>query len=137
MILITCVDINNGMLFNNRRQSRDRILISHILQLIENKKLWINNFSKNIFENGKYDNLIVDEKFIDKSEKEDYCFVENISPELFEEKVDKIILYNWNRVYPADRYFNISLKNWVLESEVEIKGSSHDKIIQRIYRRSL
>ena len=41
MNLIICIDINNGMMFNNRRQSRDKMLIKHILNLIGDKRLWI------------------------------------------------------------------------------------------------
>ena len=33
MILMICVDDKNGMLFHNRRQSRDRALTGHILHL--------------------------------------------------------------------------------------------------------
>ena len=51
MILIACVDVNNGMLFNNGRQSRDKVLMEHIIELVSNKRLWINSFSKDIFGN--------------------------------------------------------------------------------------
>ena len=33
MILIACVDDNLGMLFNNRRQSMDRVLRARLLKL--------------------------------------------------------------------------------------------------------
>ena len=59
MILVACIDENNGMLFNNRRQSRDKGLIEHIIAM--NKKVWINNFSKELFEG--YGNVYVDDEF--------------------------------------------------------------------------
>ena len=37
MILIVCVDDHNGMMFNHRRQSQDRILRGDILELTEGK----------------------------------------------------------------------------------------------------
>lgn len=135
MVLITCVDEKNGMLFNNRRQSRDRILIEHIFGLIGNKRLWINSFSKELFESQKNNNLTVDDNFISKINKDEFCFIENISPVTLEDKTDKIILYNWNRAYPADRYFDIQLENWILQSEKDFVGSSHEKITERIYIR--
>ena len=49
MILIVCIDEKNGMLFNNRRQSKDRNLIEHILKKIDSKKLWITDFSRDLF----------------------------------------------------------------------------------------
>lgn len=135
MILITCVDKNKGMLFNNRRQSKDRNLIKHICKMVKNNKIWINSFSKDLFEEQKYSNIIVDDEFINKIKEEEYCFIENISPVTLENKISKIILYSWDREYPADMYFNIKLENWILESEAEIKGSSHKRITQQIFIR--
>lgn len=135
MILIVCVDERNGMMFNNRRQSKDKILSEHILKLVDNNKLWINNYSKGVFENQENSNILVDDQFIEKIGKEDYCFVENVDTNKLLNKVDKIILYNWNRHYPADQYFNIKLDDWLLESESEFSGSSHEKITQKIYIR--
>ena len=37
MILIVCVDDHNGMMFNHRRQSQDRILRGDILELTGRK----------------------------------------------------------------------------------------------------
>ena len=34
MKVIVCVDDNNGMMFNNRRQSRDRILIEDVVKSV-------------------------------------------------------------------------------------------------------
>lgn len=135
MVLITCVDEKNGMLFNNRRQSRDRILIDHICKLIGDRKLWVNSFSKELFEIQKNNNLITDDDFINKINKDEFCFIENISPVTLVDKIDRIILYNWNRAYPADRYFDIQLENWILQSEKDFVGSSHEKITERIYIR--
>lgn len=135
MTIIVCVELNNGMLFNNRRLSRDENLVRHIIKLLGNRTLWIKNFSKEIFDIEKNNNIIVDDDFLNKIGENDTCFIENIMPDVLEEKADKIILYNWNRRYPADKYFNIDLNEWFLESEEEIEGSSHEKIIQKIYVR--
>lgn len=135
MILIVCVDEKNGMTFNNRRQSKDRILTAHILEQTKNKQLWITNFSQDIFNVSDANNLIIDDQFIEKIGKDDYCFVENIDVNTIIDKVDKIILYNWNRRYPADKYFDINLDDWVVDSEEEFSGSSHEKITEKIYVR--
>ena len=39
MKIIACLDDNNGLLFNNRRQSRDRVVIEDILKDCHNSKL--------------------------------------------------------------------------------------------------
>ena len=133
MILITCVDENNGMMFNERRQSRDKILTKHICELAKDTKIWVNSFSKEIFEDQN--NIIVDDEFINKISQNEYCFIENISPLTLENKTEKIILYSWNRVYPADMYFDIKLEDWELESETEFAGSSHERITQKVFIR--
>ena len=80
-------------------------------------------------------NLNIDDNFIEKIGKDEYCFVENIPPNILIDKVEKIILYNWNREYPADRYLDIEIDKWIKETEVKIKGSSHEEIIEQIYIR--
>ena len=49
MILIVCVDDHNGMMFNHRRQSQDRVLRADILELTDGKKIWMNAYSRNQF----------------------------------------------------------------------------------------
>lgn len=137
MILIVCVDKNNGMLFNRRRQSRDKVLIEHIIEISKDKNLWIKHFSKDVFEQYKLKNLIIDDELLNKAGSDDYCFVEDILPSKITGKFDKIIVYNWNRKYPADLYFDIDITDWILESETDFKGNSHDKITQKIYKRGI
>lgn len=135
MILIVCIDKKNGMLFNNRRQSSDEILNCYIIKKIKNSKLWINDFSKDIFEKFNLENIIIDNDFYQKAGIDEYCFVENIPVEKIKDNINKIILYNWNRDYPADQYFNICLDDWKLESENEFSGKSHERITEKVYIR--
>lgn len=131
MILVVCVDKNNGIMFNNRRQSRDKVLIERVMLM--NKKVWINSFSKELFK--EYSNVCVDDDFKNKCNDDDICFVENVSLSELVNKADKIILYNWNREYPADTYLDLSLSDWQQISENEFVGNSHDKITEQIYTR--
>lgn len=135
MIIIACVDEKGGMLFNNRRQSKDRVLIKHINELKGENKLWINTFSSELFEEYIGDNVCVDDEFLFQMSENDYCFVENISLNEVQDRIDKIILYNWNRHYPAEKFWDLPLDNWKIVSEKDIVGSSHDKITERIYIR--
>jgi len=135
MKLIICIDEKNGMLFNNRRQSKDRVLISHIIEKTKNEKFWITSFSQDIFDVSISNNIVVDDKCFEKATMNEYCFIENLDVSSYIENVDEIILYNWNRHYPADLYFNIPLNDWKISSENEFKGSSHEKITEKIYVR--
>ena len=49
MIIMVCVDDHNGMMFNKRRQSQDRTLRQHMLELTNGKKLWMNAYSMGQF----------------------------------------------------------------------------------------
>lgn len=132
MILIACVDDNLGMLFNNRRQSMDSVLRGRILTMCAGKKLWMNAYSRKQF-NTDAEGITVDENFMAKAGSGDYCFNENCSAAEYVNKFEKIILYKWNRVYPADLYFDIDLKNWHLKESNDFAGSSHDKITEEVY----
>ena len=136
MIIITCVDEKGGMLFHNRRQSKDRNLLKHIMEVIGKNKLWISEFSSNLFEEYLEDNVYIVDDGLYCVTANDYCFVENLSLKGIEDKIDKIILYNWNRHYPADTYWELPLDDWHMISEKDIVGSSHEKITERIYIRS-
>lgn len=131
MILITCVEKNNGMLFNNRRVSRDRKVIEDIREFVGDSEILITNFSEELFmsdENVRTINVI-------EKRNEQFYFLEDVQPSTIEDKIEKIILYNWNVDYPADMYFDIDLKEWKLESEYEFEGFSHEKITRKIYIR--
>ena len=44
MQVIVCVDDGMGMLFNHRRQSRDRVLIQRILEITKGKQIFMNTY---------------------------------------------------------------------------------------------
>ena len=51
MKLIVCLDERKGMMFNNRRQSRDRVLIDNMIKMVGDDKLYIAPYSESLFEN--------------------------------------------------------------------------------------
>ena len=77
MILVICIDENGGMLFNNRRQSQDKILRERLLSLVKDNKLMMNSFSKNQFTEDM-PNIVVSDYFLEQATGGDFCFVENI-----------------------------------------------------------
>ena len=97
MNIIICVDDNMGMMFNNRRQSQDRALRERILEITKGKNLYMNGYSASQFTEGS--NIIVDENFLDKAQQGDFCFVENSDIRVYNSKIEKLIIYKWNRNY--------------------------------------
>ena len=132
MILIAALDNSDGLLFNQRRQSQDRLLRQHILALIGPEKLFLNEYSADLFATeAKPEQLHISEHFLTQAGPGQYCLIENVSVQDYKDKVEKIIIFRWNRDYPADFYFDIDLQqNWQLESSADFVGSSHDKITE-------
>lgn len=134
LILIVCVDDNNGMMFNKRRQSQDRILREQIVNETQKSRLWLTQYSYSQFKDTAANHIIVDDEFLNKAADIDYCYVENMSACQYEDKIDKIILYKWNRKYPTDFWFDIPLKDgWKLVYTEDFKGYSHEKITKEVY----
>lgn len=138
MILILCLDDNNGMMFNHRRQSRDKVLLAHILEITQNNPLWMNAYSAQLFHEDET-RININEDFLTQAKEGDYCFVENIDITPYEEKIEKIILYKWNRNYPDDFYFTLPLEEhgWNLIETNEFVGHSHEKITEEVYSREV
>lgn len=132
MKVIVCVDDNLGMLFHKRRQSRDAKVIENIFQMTE--KLWIHPFSDKLFP-GYEGQVVVNEEFLQRAGEGEVCFVENQQITPYEDKIEQIILYKWNRKYPADFKLDLELQNWELIEVLEFVGSSHERITRAIYQR--
>ena len=119
MVIIVCLDQKNGMRFNHRRLSRDREIIKDIYKMLLDAPLYMSSQSQILFED--YDGkIVVDPKFMETSDFDTH-------------KVDEIIVYRFDTVYPADEYFPINLNEYILMEESEFKGYSHDVITKEIY----
>lgn len=127
MIVIVCIDNNNGMMFNNRRQSRDSAVVARIKEITAGKRLLMNSYSASLFG----EDIVVDENFLEKASDGDYCFIENEA--VPDRGIEGIILYKWNRDYPADKYLQTDMNCMTLESEYEFEGFSHEKITEEIF----
>lgn len=131
MKIIVCVDKKNGLLFNLRRQSQDSELRNRIIEISKNTKLRMNNYSAQQF-NGE-SNICISENFLQEAGTGEYCFIEN--SEIPTAEIEEIILYKWNRVYPADTFFEFDFKNNGFKklNSTDFAGSSHEKITEEIY----
>lgn len=133
MKIIICLDDENGMMFNNRRQSQDCKLREYILNLTNQFKLYMNSYSYEQYANEKCNNVIVCEDFLEKALKDDYCFVENKYLSNYIGRIDEFIIYRWNRRYPSDFNLDIDINNLKLVESKDFKGNSHEKITEERY----
>ena len=150
MKIIVCVDNQNGMMFNHRRQSQDRVLRKRIMELTGGKKLWMNAYSQKQFlqvngnmpkeqeqsgQLGQSGQIQADEAFLEKAGPGEYCFVENKDVVPYESRIEEVILCHWNRDYPADMYIKMDRCSWKLAETQEYAGSSHEKFTEERYVR--
>jgi len=135
MKVIVCIDDCNGMLFNKRRQSRDRVLIADVVSNIFGGNLLITKFSEKLFEEFEIDSFFISEDILEEAEHEDYCFIEDKALAPYADRIDELIIYRWNRKYPADTYLDINPAALSLRliSTTEFAGSSHEKITKEVY----
>jgi hypothetical protein len=50
-----------------------------------------------------------------------------------EEKIEKLVVFRWNRQYPADQHLDLSLAGWKLQQTEDFPGKSHEKITEEVY----
>lgn len=134
MHIIVCLDNQNGMLFNHRRQSRDRAVIVDILQNLNGRILKVRKCSEDIFP--------VDGETIWVSDKspadvltDEVCFVEDVPLSPVADQIDTLTIYRWNRDYPGDFHLDIdpAKAGLHLQTSTEFPGYSHDKITKEVY----
>ena len=101
MILALCLDDKNGMAFNGRRQSMDRLLRADLLKAAGESPLWVSPYT--------------------------------LAQVL--DRVEGILLYRWNRTYPADQYldFDPAAAGFRLVSTTDFSGSSHKTLTKEVY----
>ncbi len=130
MTVFICIDDNNGMMFNNRRQSRDSAVVARIVEMSIGGRLLMNAYSSKLF--ADFD-VLVCESFMEKAEAGDFCFAEDISLSEYDEKIENLVLFKWNKIYPSDKKLDISLDGRTLEQTFDFEGSSHDKITCEVW----
>ena len=135
MTFIFCLDDNKGMLFNNRRQSRDAKVFEDISNYLTGE-LYINSFSEKLVSAAGLKYKICDD-YTTLLDTDAIYLAENISISEHLEKVDKIIFYWWNRKYPGDFFldFDPAANGFHCASKEEFAGKSHDKITKEVYVR--
>lgn len=133
MKIAICLDNNNGMMFNNRRQSRDSVLINNLIEFADGNTIFVSEYSKPLFP----DDVVVSAEPTAVASKDDICFIEDLDVDYT--CADELIIYRWNRDYPSDKSFNfdISANGFYLLNSNDFEGSSHEKITREIYERRI
>ena len=136
MTVIVCISDGGGMLFNNRRQSKDSLLIENVSLLVGDGTLYVSSFSERLFENSSLCTIVASDP-LKTADREDFVFVENLLLLEYKEKIDRLVIYKWNRLYPFDFRLDINpqKEGMKLCDVLEFEGSSHKKITREIWER--
>jgi hypothetical protein len=131
MKVIVCIDDGLGMMFNKRRQSRDRAVIADILSYAEGR-LTVAPAAARLFPEGS---VTVAEEPLDAVEG--YAFIERGGIGRVLSRVSEIIIYRWNELYPMDERLDIDPigEGFSTESVTDFAGYAHEKITKEVYRR--
>lgn len=128
MTLICCVDDSLGLAFASRRQSRDSAVCRDIAAMADGSPVAMLPYSAALFKG-------LDINIVPPEANAGFRFFELSSPASAAEKADRLVLYRWNRRYPADVYFDVPLSAWLLVESTVLQGSSHEKISREVYIR--
>lgn len=134
MTVFVCIDDRGGMLFNKRRQSRDSRVIEDVIRTAEDGVLYISDFSEILFEESDASVISVPAP-LESARSESFVFIENEHLKEYVDKIDRLIIYKWNRKYPSDFTLDIDpiADGFKKKSTREFKGTSHDKITREDY----
>lgn len=134
MTFYICLDDRNGMLFNNRRQSRDAAVLADIRNCIGDV-LTVEAFSEALVNQAGIPFVIAPENWEDLSPQTHFFLEtgEKAAPRL----ADRIVIYRWNRSYPGDVFWKADLTElgFSLAETSEFPGKSHDRITKEVYIR--
>lgn len=132
MHLIVCLDDENGMAFLGRRQSRDRLLPGDIAAHCEGP-LYALPYSLPLLEEAGLTAAAASPAEVPENGT---FFDELLPPSGFMERADFVTVYRWNRLYPADVYFDADLAaEFKQVSARDFAGFSHDRITCELWKR--
>ena len=127
MTIYVCLDDRNGMLFNKRRQSRDIKVLEDIRKSAD--VLTIDPFSEKLIQEAEIPYVLAPEEIPEDA----HFFAEARDLSELLPRASKLVIYRWNRHYPADVRFEGDLSAFRLESREEFPGKSHEIITKEVY----
>ena len=135
MTVAVCISDGGGMMFNKRRQSRDKTVIHDVLLCAGERKVIVSQYSASLFLEYESDILSVANP-LSEAKAGSFVFVEDDSLLEYKKKIKEIYIYKWNRKYPFDLKldFHPETEGMHLDETVEFVGNSHEKITRELWK---
>lgn len=95
--------------------------------------LWMSPYSAKQFPEDS--RIVVSDECLARAGEGEFCFLERERPSAYEQRMEKIVLFCWNRVYPSDMRWDVPVPSeiWRLQESSEFSGTSHEKITMEVY----
>ena len=136
MTVFICTDDRGGMMFNKRRQSRDKQVIEDAVRTADDGVIYISAYSEPLFAESEASVIAVTNP-LDSAGDDGYAFIEDLHLGKYADKITRLVVYRWNRLYPSD--FSLDVKpseiGLKLKNKRDFTGTSHDKITREEYAR--
>lgn len=134
MTVFVCTDDRGGMMFNKRRQSRDSRVIEDVARTVGDGMLYISDFSEILFEESEASVISVPDPMLSAAD-DGFAFIENEHLGEHLDRIDRLIIYKWNKKYPYDFSLDVepTRAGFKKRSTREFTGTSHDKITREDY----
>lgn len=131
MTIYLCLDDKNGMLFNGRRQSRDKAVMADMAAMAGGA-VTIDPFSERLLIRNSIPYVLAGEAM-----EGSHYFVEDRCPGREIGLASRVVVYRWNRHYPGDTFFDVDLTalGFTQREVTEFPGNSHDLITKEVYGR--
>lgn len=135
MHIIICLDERRGLLFNHRRQSKDRELIADVGRNLTGS-LFIKPYSEPLFAGREIPYRCV-ERVEDAIGENSVFFAEDLDFLSVLDSVDTVTVYWWNRHYPSDVRLETDLlaEGFTSVCREDFVGFSHENITKEILKR--
>lgn len=127
MTVILWAGKNGEMMFNRRRCSRDGEVISDILTMYESSEICVSPYSASLFEGARVISGVAEAEG-------GVLFLEDLPLAPALEQARKVIVYRFDRTYPADVRLTIP-QDFCMTGSREFAGFSHEIITREVYER--
>ena len=141
MILVCCVEDQNGLCFHHRRLSSDAVVTQDILMRAGMATIRTDAYSAKLFEPFDTIDVEVSEYPYANAAMGDYVFVERSDPaveiaewRIEEGQIEGMLLYHWNRRYPSDVKLTLDTSEWQCVFRREFAGKSHENVTLEILK---
>ena len=128
MTLYICLDDRNGLKFNKRRQSRDAAVLADIRASIPGV-LTVDPYSQKLVQGAGIPYELAPEELPEDA----HFFLEARPAAEVLPAASTLVIYRWNRHYPADVRFDADLSEFTLQSTCDFGGKSHETITKEVY----